>query len=756
MATLAQALAVALAHHQAGRLELAAEVYRRVLAVEPEQPDALHLLGVIAHQSGRHAEAVERIEQAIAVQPSEAAFHTNLGEAYRALGAADQAVACYRRALALEPDGFEARSNLGIVLAGQGQHDEAMTCFRQALVIRPDHAASLCNLGTLSKVAGNVDQAIACLRRAIQLDPRLADAHNSLGNALKHRGQLDEAEACFRRAIEITPTFVEAHNNLGNTLGVLGRLDEAVACYQRAIELKPDSAEAYGNLGNARKDQGRLAEAEACYGRALQLDPSLAEVHSNFGNVLAQLGKPDAAVTCHRRAIELRPEFATAHSNLGTVYKDQGQLDRALACYRRALELAPEFVEAHNNLVYTLMFCADVDQPTILEEHRRWSQQHAARLSAGVARHANDRSPDRRLRIGYVSPDLRSHAVGLFMLPLLESHDHQQFEVFCYFTGQHRDRVTDYCQRQADVWRETFRLSDEQLADLVRRDQIDILVDLTMHMSGSRLLTFARKPAPVQVTYLAYCGTTGLEAIDYRLTDPYLDPPGGDEALYVEQSIRLPTTYWCYRPIVDAPPSGAIPAGATGSITFGCLNNFCKVTEPTLACWGQLLARLPDARLLLHAHEGEHRDRVRQRLAEQGVDPARIEFVGYIPTEDYFRVYQRIDIALDPFPYGGGTTTCDALWMGVPVVSLAGRTAVGRSGLSILSNLGLPELVARDESQYQRIALELAADRPRLERLRATLRQRMQTSPLMDAPRFAAAVEAAYRRMWHAWTSGEW
>ena len=296
-------------------------------------------------------------------------------------------------------------------------------------------------------------------------------------------------------------------------------------------------------------------------------------------------------------------------------------------------------------------------------------------------------------------------------------------------------------------------LSDEQLADTIRHDRIDILVDLTMHMAKNRLLVFARKPAPVQVTYLAYCGTTGLGTMDYRLTDPYLDPLGRDERFYCERSVCLPETYWCYRPTIETPPVNALPALAAGHVSFGSLNNFCKVTPPVLAAWGRLLQAVPDAKLLLHARAGSHRERVWGFLAGQGISAERVEFLDIKPLAEYFNVYQRIDVALDPFPYGGGTTTCDALWMGVPVVSLAGQTAVGRGGLSILSNVGLTDLVADDAGQYIRIAADLANDLPRLSELRQTLRQRMQASPLMDAPRFARNIEAAYRQMWQRWCS---
>jgi predicted O-linked N-acetylglucosamine transferase (SPINDLY family) len=293
-------------------------------------------------------------------------------------------------------------------------------------------------------------------------------------------------------------------------------------------------------------------------------------------------------------------------------------------------------------------------------------------------------------------------------------------------------------------------VSDAQAADLIRQDEIDILVDLSMHTSGNRLLTFAYKPAPVQVTYLAYAGSSGLTTMDYRLSDPYLDPPGGDESAYSERTVRLPETYWCYLPVDDLPPA-RLPTADKDLVIFGCLNNFCKVNEPLLALWARLLASVPQSQLLLHAGEGAHRRRVVDYLHERGVDEQRISFVERLPVKRYFERYQCIDIALDTFPYAGGTTTCDALWMGVPVVSLAGTSAVGRVGVSVLSNLGLPELVAHAPDQYVQIALGLANDLPRLKELRSTLRPRMEASPLMDAPRFARNIEAAYRAMWINW-----
>jgi predicted O-linked N-acetylglucosamine transferase (SPINDLY family) len=527
-----------------------------------------------------------------------------------------------------------------------------------------------------------------------------------------------------------------------------GLLAQAEQIYRAILQADPQQVDALRLLGVIACQRGQFEQANTLLCRALQFKPDDAMAYNSLGVVFQAQGKSVEAGNCFQQAVRCKPDYAEAHNNLGNVFKDQGRLEEALSCYRQALQLQPHLVQTHSNLVYTLHFCADTDAASLYEEHRRWDHQHAEPLAPLIQPLSNDRASDRRLRIGYVSPDLRDHPVGRFLLPLLMAHDHTHFDIFCYSSLAVPDAITDQCRTYAGGWRDVHNLADEQLAQQIRQDHIDILVDLSMHMANNRLLVFARKPAPVQVTYLAYCGTTGLRTMDFRLTDPFLDPPDGDERNYTERSIRLPETYWCYQPPDDSPPVSRLPAWQSGGVTFGCLNNFCKVTAPTLVAWSRLLQVLPQARLLLHAQAGCHRDRVRDYFANQGIEADRLSFVDRVPLIEYMRLYQEVDVALDPFPYGGGTTTCDALWMGVPVISRAGSTAVSRSGLSILSNVGLAELVAFDGEQYVQRALELAQDLPRLSVLRAGLRQRMQDSPLMDAPRFARNVEAAYRCMW--------
>jgi len=599
--------------------------------------------------------------------------------------------------------------------------------------------------------AGQLQQAESLYRQILAHSPQHVDVLHFLGLIAQQSGDFDKAVDLFRQVIALRPNYAQAHNNLGVAYKCNGHLDEAICAYRQAIALKSDYGGAYSNLGNALREMGRLEEAIAAYRRATGIKPDYAPAYSNLGNALKETGQLDEAVAACRAAIALKPDFFEAYGNLGNALMDRGQFDEAIAAYRQAILLKPNEAKAHSDVVYSMHFHPRYDARAIAEEQLRWNRQHAQALRGLSQPHANDRDADRRLRVGYVSPDLRAHPVGRFLLPLLAHHDKQQVEVFVYSGVLAADELTARLRSHVDLWRDIGGLSDETAAKLIREDRIDILVDLTMHMANNRLLVFARKPAPVQVTYLAYCASTGLETIDYRLSDPYMDPLGMDESIYSERTIRLPDTYWCYEPIIFNSEVGALPALERGFVTFGSLNNFCKVSEPTLAAWTQLLRIVPKSQLLLHANEGSHRQRIRDRLLEKGLDPARLRFVSFMPTRQYFEHYDMIDIGLDTFPYGGGTTTCDALWMGVPVVSLVGKMAVGRGGVSILSNIGLTELLADSQENYVRLASELAADLPRLCDLRSTLRPRMEQSPLMDAAGFARNVEAAYRQMWRTW-----
>lgn len=725
--TIQQAFALAVQQHKAGRWHEAEQLLGQISQQQPGHAQVLRLQGAIAHQLGRDQDALNLIRRAIAITPTYAEAHYELSTVLVALGQFDEAVAACRQAISLRANYADAFNNLGVALKNQGRFEEAITAYQQAISIAPTFPEAHSNLGNALRDLGRMDEAIAAFRQAIAIKPDYALAHNNLGVALRDKGQFAEAIAAYRQAIALHPGFPQAHTNLGNVLRETGQLEEAIASHLRALAIDPNFSDAYNNLGIALKDKGPLDEAIAAF----------------------------------RKAVALKTSHAEAYNNLGNALKETGSLDEAIAAFRSAIAVKPSFSEAHSNLIYTLHFHPGYDVQAIAEEHRRWNRQHAAPIQQVHRQNffANDRGSERRLRIGYVSPDFRSHVVGRFFMPLLEHHDRGGFEIFCYSNVHAPDAMTDRIRSRADAWRDIVGVSDAAAAEQIREDKIDVLVDLAMHTARNRLLVFAHKPAPVQVTYLAYCSSSGLDAMDYRLTDPHLDPlaprgadpAGGQEDFYSEQSIRLPEVYWCYDPGSATPDVAALPALNAGYVTFGCLNSFAKASAPALATWIQILRESPSSRFLLHARQGEHRRRTLELFKREGIDPGRLTFVDYLQGHDYLRQYHQIDIALDPFPYAGGTTTCDALWMGVPIVTLRGQTAVGRAGVTLLASVGLNDLVATTREQHVRRAVELANDLPRLAEMRAGLRDRMRRSPLMDAPRFARNVETAYRQMWRRW-----
>lgn len=674
-----------------------------------------------------------------------------LAQQHHQSGNLQEAERLYTQIVNADPNCAAAWHLLGLIAAHTQRTAVAVDHLRHSTALDPANAEGFNNLGGVLMLQGRLEEAEECFHHAIHLQPALAAAHSNLAKALYDQRKLDEAAASYRRAIELNPTAFELHNCLGNVLADLGVLDEALNAYQTAIELKPDYAEANNNAGSVLWRMAKTAEATAFFHQAIAIKPTFAAAHGNLANAFMDRGDLDEAIDSYRRAIALKPDLAIAYSNLGNVFKLQARLKEAIGCYRRAVELKPNFYRAHSNLVYTLSFSPDYDPNTIFQEHRRWNAQHAAPLAKAIRAHSNDASPSRRLHIGYVSPYFRNHAQSFFTIPLFSSHDRQQVEILCYSDVRRHDDVSARLQGMADVWRDISRLQDAEVADLIRRDQIDILVDLTMHMAHGRLLVFARKPAPVQVCWLAYPGTSGLTTIDYRLTDPYLDPPGLDENFYSEQSLRLADTFWCYDPLTDTPEVGEPPALRNGYITFGCLNNFCKVNDAVLKLWAKALRAIEHSHMLILTDVGSHRERTAQVLEEQGIDRGRVHFARIRPRAEYLELYHEIDIALDTFPYNGHTTSLDSFWMGVPVITLVGSTVVGRAGASQLTNLGLTELIANSPDKYVRIAAELSRDVSRLAHLRETLRERMQKSPLMDAGRFAKSIESAYRTMWRKW-----
>jgi predicted O-linked N-acetylglucosamine transferase (SPINDLY family) len=736
----------------ANNYALAERLAEQALAASTPLPQAYYLRGLAQASQGRNDAAQASYEAALQLNKGFLPALGNLALILNQQCKFKEAESWSRQALQLAPNEVFLLNCLGNALQGQERQEEAVACYRRVLELDPALAMAHCDLGSALQALGRFDEAEVCFRRAVSLDPALAIAHNNLGGALLRLARFDEAEACYRRALAFDPTQAMAHNNLGSVLRELGRFDEAEACYRQALALDPDLSMAHTNLGSLLRERGRFDEAEGCYRRALLLNPELATAYSNLGGILNDLGRVDEAIVHCRRAIEIDPDCAEPHNNLGNALVHLGRIDEALVSYRRALEIKPNMLSFNSNYLFRMNFSATNQPQEILAAAGVFEQRFGLPRRAAWPQYGNSRDPQRRLRIGYCSPDFRRHAVASFAEPILANHDPDLFEVFCYAEVTMVDEVTERFKMLADHWYSTVGLSEEAMAALIEEHQIDILVDLTGHTAHNRLLVFARKPAPIQLTYLGYPGTTGLSAMDYRLTDGYTDPVGIADAYYSERLLRLPHSLWCYRPSYDMPALSPLPALQNGYLTFGSFNNFNKIDRATLELWAALLQALPTARLkMMTVPAGEVRQRFIDFFAEHGVTADRLAFHGSLPGHEFVRAFADVDISLDPLTVNGATTTCESLWMGVPVISLTGSRFLTRAGLSILSAAGLPEFAAATPADYLRIAGEMAAKLPQLAELRASLRGRLRTSPLVDEAGFTADLENIYRQIWREW-----
>jgi predicted O-linked N-acetylglucosamine transferase (SPINDLY family) len=756
MSGISDTFALALRHHQAGNLHLAEPLYRQILQANPAHADSHHLLGVLAYQTGRYDIAIAAIRKALALNPLAGVFHCNLGLAQTALGQLNEAVSSYQLALRFEPNCAEAHCNLGNTLLRLNDHEAAKAHYLQTLRLNPNYAEARCGLGVILQAQGQVAEAESQLLQSVALSPNYAEAHNNLANALVVLGKHDEAIAHWHRALSIRPNFFEAHNNLANTLLSLDRADDAAASYRRALAINPQLVEAHHGLGNALERLDQLDEAICCYQQALRLNPRLAEGFNNLANTLTRQHKIEEAIPSYHEALRLKPNYAEAHYNLGNALAKQGCPDLALASFRQALRLQPDLAKAQSNVLFCLNYLPGADPDAIFEEHRRWGQRTEGRGADKCGVRSAERAVQenvqcayvRPLRIGYLSPDLRDHALIRYLEPVLTHHDRQRFEVFCFAEVARPDAVTVRLQGLVQGWRWTHKLSANDVARRIREDKIDILVDLAGHTCNNRLDVFAEKPAPVQATWLGYMNTTGLTGVDYRLTDDVLDPPG-PPVRDTEELLRLPGGMCCFAPPPDAPEVGPLPASARKHLTFGSLNGLLKVNAAVLDLWASVLEAIPNARLLMFHNTlvSTAQMRIRKNFQERGIGPDRLDLRQGSCADGYLGVYSEIDVSLDTFPCTGGVTTCESLWMGVPLLSLEGVRPAGRHSATLLSRVGLSDWAVNSPEQYVAFAVRLASNLNSLADLRSGLRSRMLET-ICDAKQFTQVLENTYQEMW--------
>jgi protein O-GlcNAc transferase len=664
-----------------------------------------------------------------------------------------------------------------------GNAEAAAQLYRQLLEIDPQFAPGWCNLGVATTQLGKPEDAIAIYQTSLRLDPKYTDAHFNLGNAFRRLQRFAESVGCYQRVLQLSPKNSSAAHNLGISLANLGRLPQAIDAQKKAIEFEPNFADArlqlsdlylrtgqvdeairvlkeyqqlrptdprgYHNLALIVGQLGQMDQAFNLLKQALQLNPGYAEAHNGLGVLLDSIDRGEEAYRHYVEAVKLKPKFADALNNLGGSCVEIGLIEYGINYRKESLLVQPNAPHIHSNLLLSLHYSPSIPPEAVRAEHEAWSAAHADRYAPVMPPRLNDPNPDRVLRIGYISSDFRQHTVAAFLLPLLKNHDHTRFHITAFSNASRPDALTEQMKPLTDGWHDIARMTDDDAANLIRKEKIDILVDTNGHTASNRLLVLARKPAPIQATVFGYPDTTGMKMVDYRITDLISEPPGTTEAYSVERLFHLPETAWVYEPPLHAPEVAPTPAEKSGFVVFGSLNNLAKVSDALLERWVKILKLVNNSKLILLMGKGGFgRERIGNRLQSLGVLPDRVLLAPRLKTHAYLDLHKEIDIYLDPDPYNGGVTSMDALWMGCPIVTLAGKTYVSRQGTMLLTHLGLQDWIAKTPEDYISIAVQKAGQIEELKQLRSTMRDRIRNSPMMNGERYVRNLESAYRTMW--------
>lgn len=644
-------------------------------------------------------------------------------------------------------------------LSRAGMHAEAELLCSRVLEHDPGNLEALFLLASICYVQQRFQEAVELYQRCCGLAPQIAFLKMNLALALQELGRFDEALAAFDNAWKLDGASVGLYYNRGVLFQKLERYAEARHNFEQALALDPLHIGAWTNLSAVCLAQEDAVGAMHCCRHGLYRAPDNCALTANLATAYSKLFRFDESLIWHQRLLELvsEEEQAEVLGRTANCLSDCWEVDEAIACFERAIDASRQQDQRRalaSTRLFVLHYSANWSSVAIADEHRKWGEHYCAPVPNKTF--VNDRNPDRPLRVAYLSPDLRIHAVVFFLQPVLAAHDPSQVVVHCYSDVKRPDAVTLQLRQQHGViWRDCSELADDQIMEMLEQDQIDILVDLAGHTALNRLPLFARRAAPLQVSWIGYPNTTGLAEMDYRITDALADPPGMSDQLHTEQLIRLPDSFLCYRPGGDFPDVGPLPLEHNGFVTFGSFSNFKKVTPAILELWAQILTAVPDSRLIFRARglpENRFKHDIAPLFMRHGVKPERITVLGHASSVvENLKDYNKIDIALDTFPYHGTTTTCESLCMGVPVVTLAGDSHVSRVGVSLLHSMNLPELIAEATDQYCDIAVQLAQNKNRLQALRTTLRQRLMDSPLTDNVAFTRHLEQLYRQLWQRW-----
>ncbi|KAF9680848.1 hypothetical protein SADUNF_Sadunf06G0164000 [Salix dunnii] len=755
--------------------KLAFDSFAEAIKLDPENACALTHCGILYKDEGRLLEAADSYHKALKADPSYklaseclAIVLTDLGTSLKLSGNAQEGIQKYYEALKVDPHYAPAYYNLGVVYSEMMQYDTALSCYEKAAMERPMYAEAYCNMGVIYKNRGDLESAIACYERCLAVSPNFEIAKNNmaialtdLGTKVKLEGDINQGVAYYKKALYYNWHYADAMYNLGVAYGEMLKFEMAIVFYELAFHFNPHCAEACNNLGVIYKDRDNLDKAVECYQATLSIKPNFSQSLNNLGVVYTVQGKMDAAASMIEKAIMANPTYAEAYNNLGVLYRDAGNISMAINAYEQCLEIDPDSRNAGQNRLLAMNYINEGRDDKLFEAHREWGRRFM-RLYPQYTLWDNPKVPERPLVIGYVSPDYFTHSVSYFIEAPLVYHDYANYKVVVYSAVVKPDaktiRFREKVLKKGGMWRDIYGIDEKKVASMVREDKVDILVELTGHTANNKLGMMACRPAPVQVTWIGYPNTTGLPTIDYRITDSFTDPPHSKQK-HVEELVRLPECFLCYIPSPEAGPVSPTPALSNGFITFGSFNNLAKITPKVLQVWARILCAVPNSRLVVKCKPFGC-DNVRQRfltmLEQMGLEPLRVDLLPLILlNHDHMQAYSLMDISLDTFPYAGTTTTCESLYMGVPCITMAGAVHAHNVGVSLLSKVGLGHLVAKNEEEYVRLALQLASDISALSNLRMGLRDLMSKSPVCDGPNFTLGLETAYRNMWHRYCDGD-
>ncbi|KAL3695350.1 hypothetical protein R1sor_009426 [Riccia sorocarpa] len=749
--------------------------FAEALRLDPENACALTHCGILYKEEGHLLEAAEAYHKALqadatykAASENLAIVLTDLGTSLKLSGNVQEGLQKYYDALKADSRYAPAYYNLGVVYSEMMQYDTALKCYENAAQHRPMYAEAYCNMGVIYKNRGDLDSAIACYERCLAVSPNFEIAKNNmaialtdLGTKVKLEGDIHQGVAYYKKALLYNWHYADAMYNLGVAYGEMLKFDMAVVMYELALHFNPHCAEACNNLGVIYKDRDNLDRAVDCYQMALSIKPNFSQSLNNLGVVYTVQGKMDAAAGMIERAILANPTYSEAYNNLGVLHRDAGNIPLAIEAYERCLQIDPDSRNAGQNRLLAMNYIHEGEDDKLYIAHRDWGKRFN-RLYPEYSAWNNPKERHRPLTIGYVSPDFFTHSVSYFIEAPLIHHDYTKYRVVAYSAVVKADakthRFRDSVLKKGGIWRDIYGIDEKRVAQIVREDKVDILVELTGHTANNRLGVMACRPAPIQATWIGYPNSTGLPTIDYRFTDALADPPNTKQK-HVEELVRLPGSFLCYTPSAETGAVVETPAISNGFITFGSFNNLAKITPRVMKVWARILCAIPTARLVVKCKPfccDSVRDGFLAKLEELGVESLRVDLLPLILlNHDHMQAYSLMDISLDTFPYAGTTTTCESLYMGVPCVTMAGRVHAHNVGVTLLHQVGLERLVAKTEDEYVSKSIELASDVNALNTLRLGLRERMVKSHLCDGRNFVAGLESTYRTLWHRYCDGD-